>query len=69
MPSTPNYSDDMTNLLLKNVRPMGQPVTNLAIVNGIFAKTVVPGAAEIDCGGRILIPGLVEARHDLRKAS
>lgn len=68
MPLTLNYSDDMTNLLLKNVRPMGQPATNLAIVNGLFAKIAVPGAEEIDCGGCILIPGLVEAHTHLDKS-
>lgn len=68
MPSTPNYSDDMTNLLLKNVRPMGQTATDLAITDGLFAKMAAPGAEEIDCGGRILIPGLVEAHTHLDKS-
>jgi cytosine/adenosine deaminase-related metal-dependent hydrolase len=58
----------MTNLLLKNVRPMGQSATDLAIVDGLFAKTAAPGTEEIDCGGRILIPGLVEAHTHLDKS-
>lgn len=58
----------MTNLLLKNVRPMGQPATDLAVVNGRFAETAPPNAEPVDCGGRILIPGLVEAHTHLDKS-
>ena len=58
----------MTNLLLKNVRPMGAPATSLAISQGVFAEHVPHGTEEIDCGGRILIPGLVEAHTHLDKS-
>ncbi len=58
----------MTDLLLKNVRPMGRPATDLAIASGLFATSAAPGAEVIDCGGRILIPGLVEAHTHLDKS-
>lgn len=58
----------MTNLVLKNVRPMGNAATDMAIVAGRFADTAEPEADEIDCAGRILIPGLVEAHTHLDKS-
>jgi cytosine/adenosine deaminase-related metal-dependent hydrolase len=62
----------MTNLILKNLRPMGGAVTDLAITDGRFAQQPAPesplGAEVIDCGGRILIPGLVEAHTHLDKS-
>lgn len=54
-------------MLLKNVRPMGGPATDLAIAGGRFAETP-EGAETVDCGGRILIPGLVEAHTHLDKS-
>ncbi|TQE99306.1 MAG: amidohydrolase family protein [Spiribacter salinus] len=58
----------MTDLILKNVRPMGAPATELSIAEGRFADTAPPGAEVIDCGGRIVIPGLVEAHTHLDKS-
>ena len=58
----------MTNLILKNVRPMGAAATDLAIVEGRFAAAAPEGTETIDCGGRILIPGLVEAHTHLDKS-
>jgi cytosine/adenosine deaminase-related metal-dependent hydrolase len=58
----------MTDLILKNVRPMGASATDLMIANGRFAETCPDGAETIDCGGRILIPGLVEAHTHLDKS-
>jgi cytosine/adenosine deaminase-related metal-dependent hydrolase len=59
---------DMTNLILKNVRPMGAAATDLAIVDGRFASTAPEGTDVIDGGGRIVIPGLVEAHTHLDKS-
>lgn len=58
----------MTSKTLKNVRPMGGAATDLHIVDGKFAATAAEGAEVIDCGGRILIPGLIEAHTHLDKS-
>lgn len=58
----------MTAKTLKNVRPMGGPATDLHIVEGRFALAAPEGAEVIDCGGRILMPGLVEAHTHLDKS-
>jgi len=58
----------MPDLILRNVRPMGAAVTDLAIAGGRFAEAAPAGAETIDCGGRILIPGLVEAHTHLDKS-
>ncbi|PWJ21632.1 amidohydrolase family protein [Jannaschia seohaensis] len=58
----------MTDLILKNVRPMGAPATDLNVTAGRFAESAAAGAETIDCGGRILIPGLVEAHTHLDKS-
>ncbi|WP_226576215.1 amidohydrolase family protein [Acuticoccus sediminis] len=59
----------MTTLLLKNVRPMAGEIRDVTIVDGLFADGPAPeGAAEIDGGGAILIPGLVEAHTHLDKS-
>lgn len=58
----------MTDLVLRNVRPMGAPATDLAIASGRFADAAPPDAPGIDCGGRILLPGLVEAHTHLDKS-
>ncbi|MGR3373639.1 amidohydrolase family protein [Pseudooceanicola nanhaiensis] len=58
----------MTPKTLKNVRPMGAAATELHIVDGRFAASAGEGAEVIDCGGRILIPGLVEAHTHLDKS-
>ena len=51
---------------LKNVRPMGAPATDLYIADGRFAASAE--GEVIDCGGRILFPGLVEAHTHLDKS-
>ncbi|MDW4499234.1 amidohydrolase family protein [Sulfitobacter sp. D35] len=53
---------------LKNVRPMGAAPTDLHIAEGRFVATAPDGAETVDCGGRILIPGLVEAHTHLDKS-
>ena len=58
----------MSNLILKNTRPMGAAPTDLHIAGGRFADAAPEGAEVIDCGGRILIPGLVEAHTHLDKS-
>lgn len=58
----------MTAKTLKNVRPMGAPATDLHIMEGRFVAAAPEGAEAIDCGGRILIPGLVEAHTHLDKS-
>jgi cytosine/adenosine deaminase-related metal-dependent hydrolase len=58
----------MTSKTLKNVRPMGGPATDLHIESGMFTSTAPEGAEVIDCGGRILIPGLIEAHTHLDKS-
>ena len=58
-------------MLLKNVRPMGATPTDLLIADGRFADPATAGtppAEVVDCGGRILIPGLVEAHTHLDKS-
>lgn len=61
----------MTDLLLKNVRPMGGPATDILIRDGRIARI---GSAEPDTGvgvedggGALLLPGLVEAHAHLDK--
>lgn len=59
------------SLLLKNVRPMSGPVTDMLIVDGRFADAdvAVPDDIEtIDGDNAILIPGLVEAHTHLDKS-
>jgi cytosine/adenosine deaminase-related metal-dependent hydrolase len=58
----------MTAKTLKNVRPMAGPATNLYIVDGVFASAAPEGAEVIECGGHILIPGLIEAHTHLDKS-
>lgn len=53
---------------LKNVRPMGAAPCDLHIADGLFVAEAPEGAEVIDCGGRILIPGLVEAHTHLDKS-
>jgi cytosine/adenosine deaminase-related metal-dependent hydrolase len=59
-----------TSLHLKNVRPLGGPATDVLILDGRFAEPgspVPPATPEIDGGGAILLPGLVEAHTHLDK--
>ncbi len=58
----------MTSKTLKNVRPMGGSATDLHITDGVFVTIAGPGAEVIDGGGRIVIPGLVEAHTHLDKS-
>lgn len=58
----------MTHMILQNVRPLGAAATNLHVADGRFANAAPAGAEVIDCGGRILIPGLVEAHTHLDKS-
>ncbi|MBR9765119.1 MAG: amidohydrolase family protein [Rhodobacteraceae bacterium] len=58
----------MTTLTLKNCRPLAGPATDLHITDGLFTETAAPGAEVVDCGGRILIPGLIEAHTHLDKS-
>ncbi|MCB1720080.1 MAG: cytosine deaminase, partial [Candidatus Competibacteraceae bacterium] len=58
----------MTNKTLKNVRPMAGSATDMHIVDGKFSASAPEGTEIIDGGGRILIPGLVEAHTHLDKS-
>lgn len=58
----------MTATTLKNVRPMASVATDLHIVDGRFVADAPETAETIDCGGCILIPGLVEAHTHLDKS-
>ena len=61
----------MTDLLIRNLRPMGAPATDLLIRDGRIAAIApgidAPGIAAEDAGGAIAIPGLVEAHTHLDK--
>lgn len=61
----------MTDLLIRNLRPMGAPVTDLLIRGGKVAVMApgidAPGIATEDARGAIAIPGLVEAHTHLDK--
>lgn len=61
----------MTDLLIRNLRPMGAPATDLLIRDGRIAAIApgidAPGIAVEDAGGAIAIPGLVEAHTHLDK--
>ncbi len=58
----------VTSKTLKNVRPMGGPATDLHVADGRFVAAAPADAQVIDCGGSILIPGLVEAHTHLDKS-
>jgi cytosine/adenosine deaminase-related metal-dependent hydrolase len=61
----------MSDLLIRDVRPMGAAATCIAIRDGRIAAlgpdAAVPGAQELDGAGRIALPGLVEAHTHLDK--
>jgi cytosine deaminase len=58
----------MTDLLIRNVRPMGGPTTDLLIRNGRFATgPAAPDAPTLNGHGRLALPGLVEAHTHLDK--
>ena len=62
----------MTDLLIKNCRPMGGPAVDVLIRDGAFATMapqVAPGGAAVEDGnGAILLPGLVDAHAHLDKS-
>ncbi len=61
----------MTDLLIRNCRPMGASPTDILIRNGRIAEIAVgidaPGVLVEDAKGTIAIPGLVEAHTHLDK--
>jgi cytosine/adenosine deaminase-related metal-dependent hydrolase len=60
-----------TTLRIRNVRPLGGEATDILIRDGRFAMigTEIPadGVEEIDGGGRLLFPGLVDAHTHMDK--
>ena len=60
------------NLLIRNVRPMGSAAADILIRNGRIARIEpglsADGVATEDGGGRIVIPGLIEAHTHLDKS-
>ena len=63
-------TDDTTgDLLVRNVRPRGGDAGDIVIRAGrIVAGPAAPGTAELDGGGRLALPGLVEAHTHLDKS-
>lgn len=63
----------MTSLILRNIRPMGEAVTDLLIRDGKIAQygaiDAQPGVAEEDGKGAILWPGLIDAHTHLDKTT
>ncbi len=58
-------------LLLREVRPMGGPATDVLILKGKFAPLDAPAPDDVvvaEGGGALLIPGLVEAHTHLDKS-
>jgi cytosine/creatinine deaminase len=59
------------NLLIRNVRPKGDPAVDILISDGIIAAIgpdlVAPGIPALDGAGRLALPGLVEAHTHLDK--
>jgi len=62
----------MTDILLKNCRPMGGPSVDVLVQKGAFARIApnieAPGATVEDAKGAILLPGLVDAHAHLDKS-
>ena len=61
------------NLLLKNIRPLGDPATDMLVEKGVITRiasnlTAAPGVAVEDGRGELLLPGLVEAHTHLDKS-
>ncbi|NTS33224.1 amidohydrolase family protein [Phyllobacterium sp. BT25] len=57
-----------TDLIIRNVRPLGGAPTDLFIRDGRFVEAAAPkGTDAIDAGGQIALPGLVEAHTHLDK--
>jgi cytosine deaminase len=61
----------MTDLVIRNVRPLGKAATDIAIAEGRIAaigpNLPADGAAVEDGGGALLLPGLIEAHTHLDK--
>jgi dihydroorotase len=61
----------MTGWLIKNVRPLGGDVTDIAIRDGAVADLgpglAAAGASEVDGAGLIALPGLVDLHTHLRE--
>ena len=59
----------MSSLLLRNVRPLGADATDILVIDGRIATgTADAGITVLDGGGRLLLPGLVEAHTHLDKS-
>src|SRR4051794_41180134 len=57
------------DLLVRSVRPLGGELTDILIVKGrISCGTAPPDVPVMDGGGRIALPGLVEAHTHLDKS-
>jgi cytosine/adenosine deaminase-related metal-dependent hydrolase len=60
----------MSDLLIRNIRPMGGASADIAIRDGritSLAPNAAPAPAELDGAGRIALPGLIEAHTHLDK--
>ncbi len=60
----------MTDLLIRNARPLGAPARDILIRAGRFAALTnppPPGIPEIDAASRLALPGLIEAHTHLDK--
>ena len=62
----------MTTLALLNARPYGEDEVNILIKDGVIAQIgadVDPSGADAtyDCGGKVLLPGLVDMHVHLRE--
>lgn len=54
-------------IILKNIRPWGRAVTDLAVSDGRIVSEAPAGAQVIDGGGAIALPGLVDAHGHIDK--
>jgi cytosine deaminase len=64
--------DPMSSLLIRNVRPMGGPATDVHVQDGRIAEVgpalaAPPGVMVEEGGGALLLPGLVEGHTHLDK--
>jgi cytosine/creatinine deaminase len=56
------------DLLVRNVRPLGGDLADILILTGRVVRGPTPnGVPVLDGGGRIALPGLVEAHTHLDK--
>src|ERR1700750_1576717 len=57
------------DLLVRSVRPMGGELTDILITGGRMSASSAPaGVPVLDGGGRVVLPGLVEAHTHLDKS-